>query len=341
MKNVKGERHVKTFFLGMKNELLIVKETGSGYEAISHLQGTHPSRLAFDLQNEKCIYCSTNGDGLFKSEDGGENWKRVGEADIHSDRVTAVAVDENGVVYAGTEPSHLFYSEDKGGTWEEFKDIQALPSKENWSFPPRPETHFVRWITPSFLNTDNIGVSIEAGAFIRTEDGGSSWKDRPEEGPQDTHTLLAHPDAPGRLYSASGDRAYAESMDNGRTWVYMNEGLGDHKYLYHMVINPNDPKDRFVSASKSAGDAHGAIYSSVLRKVGNEPWQETADGLPKKGAYTQVLAADPIEEGVFYALTNHGVFKLAAGTTRWTKLDVVWSTDYVKQQPTCFAIVEY
>lgn len=332
---------MKTFFLGMKNELLIVKEITDGYEASSQLKDTHPSRLAFDPENRGHVYCSTNGDGLFKSEDGGENWKRIGEDDIQSDRVTAVAVDENGFVYVGTEPSHLYYSEDKGVTWKEFSGIQTLPSKVNWSFPPRPETHFVRWITPSISNPKNIGVSIEAGAFIRTEDGGFSWIDRPENGPQDTHTLLAHPDAPDRLYSASGDRAYAESMDNGRTWTYMNDGLGNLKYLYHMVINPNDPNDRFVSASESARHAHGAIYSSVFRKVGDEAWQETADGLPKKGAYTQVLAADPIEEDVFYALTNHGVFQLSAGATSWTKLDIEWSNDYVRHQPKCFAVVDY
>lgn len=332
---------MKTFFLGMKNELLIVKETGNGYEVSSYLKGTHPSRLAFDPHNKKCIYCSTNGDGLFKSEDGGRDWKKIGGDAIHSSVVSAVAVDENSIVYAGTEPSHLYYSEDKGETWKEFHDIQALPSKENWSFPPRPETHFVRWITPDFANPGNVGVAIEAGAFIRTEDGGKIWIDRPGDSPQDTHTLLAHRDAPGRLYSASGDRAYAESMDNGESWKYMNEGLGNLTYLYHMVINPKNPNDRLVSASKSARDAHGGNYSSVFRKIGDEAWEETADGLPKKDTYTQVLAADPVEEDIFYALTNHGIFQLKPGAESWTKFDMEWNHDYLQQQPACFAVEHY
>lgn len=332
---------MKMFFLGMENKLLIVKETARCDEITSHLKGTHPSRLAFDPQNEKRVYCSTNGDGLFKSEDGGESWKQIGKEDILSSKVTAVAVDANSVVYAGTEPSHLYYSENKGDTWKELRGIQTLPSKENWSFPPRPETHFVRWIAPSFSNPNHIGVSIEAGAFIRTEDGGKTWKDRPENSPKDTHTLLAHPESSGKLYSASGDNGYAESLDKGKTWMYLNEGLGDLTYLYHMVINPKNPNDRLVSASKSAREAHGAIYSTVFRKTGNDAWKETADGLPKKGAYTQVLAASPVEEDAFFALTNHGVFQLEAGETSWSKLGIEWEPEYINQQSRCFAVKDY
>lgn len=329
---------MRFFYLGMEKELLIVKETARGYESTSHLKGTHPSRLAFDPQNEKRVYCSTNGDGLFKSEDGGENWKQIGKENIHSSKVTAVSVDENSVVHAGTEPSHLYYSENKGDTWKELRGIQSLPSKENWSFPPRPETHFVRWITPSLSKPNHIGVSIEAGAFIRTEDSGETWIDRPEDSPKDTHTLLAHPESPGKLYSASGDKGYAESLDYGKTWVYMNEGLGELTYLYHMVVNPKNLNDCLVSASKSAREAHGAICSTVFRKIGNEAWKETADGLPTKGAYTHVLAADPVVEDVFFALTNHGVFRLNAGETHWDKIDIKWPSDYLNQQPKCFAV---
>ena len=124
---------MKTFFLGLKNELLIAKETGGGYETTSHLKGTHPSRLAFDPNDDETLYCSTISDGLFKSEDKGQSWEKIGENAIHSAKVTAVAVDRNSVVYAGTEPSRLYLSKDKGSTWEECRGIQHLPSKENWA----------------------------------------------------------------------------------------------------------------------------------------------------------------------------------------------------------------
>src|SRR5699024_759425 len=113
--------------------------------------------------------------------------------------------------------------------------------------PPRPHTSHVRWITPSYADENYLHVSIEFGAFISTKDHGESWQDRPFYSPLDTHTLLAHPQAPGRLYAACGDgltakgHAYAESADEGRTWNYISEGLEEHPYLYNMALHPNDP----------------------------------------------------------------------------------------------------
>jgi photosystem II stability/assembly factor-like uncharacterized protein len=74
---------------------------------------------------------------------------------------------------------------------------------------------------------DRVFVAIEAGAFVRTFDGGRTWRDRVRGGPYDTHTALTHPLAPGRIYSAAGEpgviyaannRGLFRSGDAGRSW---------------------------------------------------------------------------------------------------------------------------
>ncbi len=269
---------MREFFLGMDDELLIVKETANGYRSFSHLEGMQPTRIAIDPQDKNIIYCGTQLDGLFKSEDGGEHWSAIGKA-IQSEKVTSVAVSPlkkangNSIVYAGTEPSMLYYSKDRGETWEEFKNIQSLSSKKHWSFPPRPYTHYVRWITPSYFAENHLGISIEAGAFFYTNNYGTDWIDRPDDSPVDIHTLLAHPQSPDRLYAACGDginkkgHSYAESEDGGQSWQYMSEGLEKHPYAYNMTLNPNDSFDRIISAAKSPRHAHSiSEYSAVYRK---------------------------------------------------------------------------
>ncbi|WP_202078407.1 WD40/YVTN/BNR-like repeat-containing protein [Caldalkalibacillus salinus] len=352
---------MRTFYLGMEDELYKIEETANGYVTTSHLQGTQPTSVAQDPQNKNRIYCATFGHGLWKSEDGGASWRAIGKVSpyyepvsgdgIRSAHVTAVAVhpykqsNGNSIVYVGTEPSALYYSKDNGESWTEFKGIQTLPSKANWQFPPRPHTHHVRWITPSYVDENHLGVSVEFGAFISTKDHGESWNDRPIFSPLDTHTLLAHPHCPGRLYAACGDglitegHAYAESEDEGQTWTFMSEGLDKHPYLYNMVLNPNDPNDRLVSASVHAREAHHAsLHSTVYRKKGERPWVEIADGLPCEGSYSHVLASDPVDENVFYAMSNKGLYRLDQQATKWMKVEIEWKASFDNQHPSCLLI---
>ena len=351
---------MKTFYIGLKDKLVLIKETISGYDFKECLYEKQPTRLAFDPLKPNLIYCSTRNDGLWRSENNGKHWEKIGESHLSSERningglpsskITSVAVspvrnvEGNSVIYAGTEPSMLFYSEDRGRTFQEFKGIQTLPSKKDWAFPPRPYTHFVRWITPSYSKKDHLAISIEAGAVLRTTDHGETWMDRPEKSPIDVHTLLTHPKTPERLYAANGDgasnkeRAYAESADEGRNWKYMSEGLEEHPYLYNMVLHPENPNDRIVSASKNASAAHGARrYSTVYRKIGEEPWRELAKGLPRVQAYTHHLANDPDKTGAFYAFNNYGIYYLADGKKVWEKTSIPWEA-YKNQRAYCFAV---
>ena len=85
--------------------------------------------------------------GLKRSADGGYTFEDVPlpEPDVFS---VAVSVAD-GAVDAGTEPSRLFRSRDGGESWEELAALQEIPSRPDWSFPPRPWTSHVRWIAPS------------------------------------------------------------------------------------------------------------------------------------------------------------------------------------------------
>jgi hypothetical protein len=53
---------------------------------------------------------------------------------------------ERDVVWVGTEPSEVWRTGDAGSTWEQTSRLETLSSSSEWSFPPRPDTHHVRWI---------------------------------------------------------------------------------------------------------------------------------------------------------------------------------------------------
>lgn len=195
------------------------------------------------------VYCGTAGGELRRSDDGGVSWHVVGG--LRDRQVTAVAVspiepgaDGSRVVYIGTEPSAVFRLSDGGEHWEELETLLNLPSAPTWSFPPRPHTHHVRWIALDPLVAGRLFVAIEAGALVRSEDGGRSWHDRVPSGPIDTHSLVVHRSDPTRLYSAAGD-GYFESRDGGLTWQKQEDGLR-HRYAWGCVVDPEDPETMLV-----------------------------------------------------------------------------------------------
>ena len=319
-------------------ELLVASGRNGGWRTERRLSGFSPQCVAADPSRPERVYCGTFDRGLWRSVDAGDSWERVGE-EVVRDPVMAVAVSPNehsggyGVVYAGTEPSALYRSEDGGETWRELEEMRGLPSATEWSFPPRPETSHVRTVVPDPNAPGRLYVAIEAGALIRSRDGGATWEDRVPDGPRDTHTLAVHEEVPDRLYSAAGDgfartgMGYSESRDGGDTWQRYSDGL-KHHYLWGVAVDPADPETVVISAASSPWGAHdpSAWESTIYQRTGGGPWREVADGLPDpEGRVITVLASNEAEPGAFYALTNTGLYRSPNAGLTWERLDVEWS----------------
>lgn len=286
--------------------------------------------MAVDPRDPARVYCGTAGAGLFRSGDSGRNWEAVGPGIDHP-TITAVAVgyadaaDAFGIIYAGTEPSAVYRSETGGQSWVDLAGLRALPSAVAWSFPPRPDTHHVRWIEADVTAADRVFVAIEAGALVRTFDGGRTWHDRVRGGPYDTHTAATHPLAPGRIYSAAGD-GYFESSDAGESWRSPENGLR-HRYLVAVAVDPADPDTVVVSATAGPGTAYRPQRAEayVYRRTGLERWEQAMLGLPEaRGTTASRFGTHPSEPGVIYAANNRGLFRSDDAGRSWKALDISW-----------------
>jgi photosystem II stability/assembly factor-like uncharacterized protein len=280
------------------------------------------------------IFAGTVEAGLCRSTDGGDSWHEVGAFD---DRVTAVTVSPHDpdTVWAGTEPSRVYRSTDGGENWRQRLGLADRPSADRWSFPPRPYPHHVRWIAVAPDDPETLYVAVEAGAFLRSTDGGETWIDHAQGARRDTHTIATHPAAPDRVYAAAGD-GYAVSRDRGDSWEYPQAGL-DHRYVWSVAVGPNDPESVVVSAATGARSAHDPEgEAAVYRRVGDEPWQVAMDGLPGPSGWGRpVLAAG---ETHVYALSNRGLFR-SEDRRRWTRLDIEWPTAVTDTLPRGLAVV--
>ena len=81
---------------------------------------------------------------------------------------------KHNIEYCGTFDGGLWKTDDGGQSWEKIDGFNKLKSSSTWSFPPRPWTHHVRWIEPYKNKNGYVFAAIEAGALIKSLDGGKT-----------------------------------------------------------------------------------------------------------------------------------------------------------------------
>ncbi len=275
-----------------------------------------PTCLTSDPLTPGRAWCGTHAQGVFRSDDGGASWRMAG---LDGEHVMSVAASpaERDLIWVGTEPSALWQSPDGGDTWEEMRALQDLPSRPHWSFPPKPQTHHVRWIACHPRNAARLWLAIEAGALVSTQDGGQTWHDRVSGGPYDTHELAIHPGLPNVLRVAAGD-GYFESDDGGTTWASPSDGL-DVGYLRSVAIDPGDPNVVVISASRGPRSAYTAGMSDgrLYRREGRGMWERVREGWPEPPNAIAPLLTAGERGGELWAADERGVHQSSDGGASW------------------------
>ena len=293
-----------------------------------------PTCLVADAIVHGRAWCGTQRNGVFRSDDGGRSWRSVGLA---SRLIMAIAASpvERDVVWVGTEPSEVWRSANAGATWEQTSPLETLASSSEWSFPPRPDTHHVRWIACHPLEAGRLWVAIEAGALVSTIDGGRTWRDRVTGGPWDTHELAVHRDAPDCLRVSAGD-GYFESDDAGATWHSPSTGF-EVGYLRSVAIDPGEPDVVVVSASSGpysayvAGRSDGRLYRRLTRERPSTGlrapraevegrWERVRDGWPEPPSTIAPLLCAGAKPGEMWAADERGVHRSHDGGKGWRRV---------------------
>ncbi|TYT62365.1 WD40/YVTN/BNR-like repeat-containing protein [Natrialba swarupiae] len=324
-------------YVALRDRLLVCRRDAAPncWDLTARLEGHSLECVAASSGAPERVFVGTFEDGLYRSTDGGDSWSHL-EIPAGSDAITSIAIDPNDAetVYAGTEPSRVYRSTDGGDSWSHLEGIADLPSEDEWFFPPRPHTHHVRWLAVDPFDPDRLYVGIEAGTFVLSTDGGDTWHERPEGSRRDNHSLTAHPDREGLVYSAAGD-GFAVSTDGGEHWEHPQEGL-EHRYCWSVVTDPGDPDGVMVSSASGASSAHTAesAESYVYRRRGDQPWDRLDDrGLPTGEGVVRAVFDTTDEDGVVYAVTNLGLFVTDDFGDRWERVEIEWEEELEAQTP--------
>jgi hypothetical protein len=262
------------------------------------------------------LYAGTRDRGVLRSDDLGVTWHAAGMAGrmVMSLAVSRAADD---LVYAGCKPASVYVSTDGGGRWSEL-DAFRRQRRWYWFSPAEPPDWrpYVMGLAASPTDPDVVVAGIEAGALLRSVDGGRTWSGHRKAADRDCHDLAFHA-SDGRWVYQAGGGGPAVSRDGGATWSHPLDGMRG-RYSMAVAADPVRPEVWFVSAgpmlsltapwrgptAHRQGDARGVIY----RSSGGAPWERLAGGLPQPLDHPPYgLATDPAAAGHVYLGLSHGV----------------------------------
>lgn len=224
--------------------------------------------LAIDPTNPKIIYVGTGesnmrnsvsiGDGLYKSTDGGENWKKIGLDS--TEHISKVAIDPKntsvlyvaapGPLWSDSPHRGLYKSEDGGKTWSKILYINEKTGVADLLLDPR-DASVLYASTWEFRRTAySFSSGGNGSGLYKSVDGGKTWKEITKGLPQKPFGRIAMaqaPSAPENLLAIveSEQTGLYISGDNGESWKPQSASLNVVSrpfYFSTLVVDPKDAK---------------------------------------------------------------------------------------------------
>lgn len=332
-----------TVYAAYEDSVFAMRDALDDPETDRLLDGHRPECVAAavdatDAAAPERLFVGTFESGLQRSLDGGDTWERASDIDEAAVMSLAVHPTDPATLYAGTEPSAVYRTTDGGDSWTERPGLTDLPSEPEWSFPPRPHTHHVRWVEVDPYDAEHLYVGIEAGALVQSHDGGETWEDRVQGARRDTHSIETHPEAPGYAWVAAGD-GFARTNDGGETWEYPQSGL-DHRYCWSVAVDPADPQTVLLSSASGANAAHSLPAESYLYRTRGDGWERLDDrGVPTGEGVLRAMLVAGDDAGEFFLANNRGLYRTTDAGDSWTELDVSLPSGFDSQTCRGLAVV--
>ena len=225
---------------------------GLRWRSIGPARGGRSQAVAGSAKRPMEYYFGATGGGVWKTTDGGINWRSVSDPFLNTSSVGAIAVSESNpdVVYAGMGETELrgniiqgdgiYKTSDAGKTWTHVGLEKTMAIGRIRVHPENPDIVYVAALGDPYSSTPDRGV-------FKSTDGGKNWTrvlfrdDR--TGAVD---LVMDPKAPDVLYaglwevfrtphslsSGGPGSGLFKTTDGGRTWSELTKNPGLPKPLW-------------------------------------------------------------------------------------------------------------
>ena len=267
---------------------------GSSFNSIFDKHNQSIGALAIDPKNpDQVLWAGTGevwtrnsvsvGDGLYKSTDGGSNWKKVGFE--HSDRISSIQINPNntdevyvgvlGAMWGDSDERGVYKTSDGGQTWERLLAGDNTTGCSDLIMDMNnPEILYA-----AFWEYRRTAWSFSSGgansALYKSTDGGKTWNkihNGLPSGKLGRFAIALAPSNSNILYAAveaDENKGLYRSDDGGANWNYLNKDFGlviRPFYFSRIVIDPRNPEvlikaGLFANISKDGGKTFKGLGS--------------------------------------------------------------------------------
>lgn len=288
------------------------------YRSIGPYRGGRSAAATGSYKSKTTFYFGATGGGVWKTSDGGSNWKNISDKYFGSTiGAVAVAPSDDRIVYAGEGENTMrgnvaeglggiWRSDDAGRTWHNLGLKDGRHIIRIIIHPSDPNTVWVAVVGHLF------GPNEERGVF-KTTDGGKSWKKtlyvNNQTGCSD---LVMEPGNPSVFYAGmwrvlrtpysmesggEGSGMY-KSTDGGETWVSIAGKKGLPKGVWGIVgvaVAPSNTDKIFAIIENK----DGGLYMSA---DAGETWTLTSsdNNIRQRAWYYSKVFVDPKNENLVY-----------------------------------------
>lgn len=289
------------------------------YRLVGPWRGGRSAAVAGSYKNKNTFYFGATGGGVWKTTDGGSNWKNISDKYFGSSiGAVAVAPADESVLYVGEGENTMRgnVSEGLGGMW------RSDDGGRSWrNIGLKDARHIIRIVIhPKDVNTVWVaamghlfGPNTERGVF-KTTDGGKTWKRvlyvNEQTGASD---LVMEPGnvnilyagtwrvirTPYSLESGGAGSGLWKSTDGGETWTDISVKKGLPKGTWGIVgvaVSASNP-DKVYSIIENS---NGGMYVS---NDGGESWSLTSsdNNIRQRAWYYTKVFVDPKNDNLVYA----------------------------------------
>ncbi|MHC4739252.1 MAG: WD40/YVTN/BNR-like repeat-containing protein [Planctomycetota bacterium] len=339
-----------TAYAAMGPKVFVSFDQGSSFtEAAAQPANRDILAMTAGLDGEHTIlFVVVRGQGIFRSTNGGNSWKRVLERNDLVDIL--MASNQTRVAYACSRRL-ILKTADNGDNWRScFRmhgdspnvELSWVQSEIKWGYSISP---LGLGINPANANT--VVVSTQGETYI-SRDGARSWKQcmntpigkKPGDpgyryksnGLEVTSVwgFLFDPFDTNRYYIAYTDIGFARSVDKGKTWIYSARGCPWANTFYKVVFDPYIEGKMYAANSSRHDIPHWThINSNAPSHKGGIcfttnhgiQWQVISKDLPELPCtYICLDPKSPKDQLTFYAtFFEDGVYKSTDNGRTWAK----------------------